>query len=224
MKEIRTTFYDLRGYFIPGSILLWVVIELLGLSGGESSQVINSFSPAVKVLFFIVVSYVIGHALHATANFTIDKLPFSSQPPKNYFERKFAEDFQEPAAELLYNSITGLFGKADAQQEDARVTIKKSYWLCLQYCLNRQNVETENFLGLTGFYRGVTMSLLTIAALYFWMAFKLSDCTKGMIGLGALLLAGLFLTRVKRFNYYLTRTVYSNFLHLTAERKPDTAA
>ena len=94
MKELRMTFYDLRGYFIPGSIMLWALLELLDLTGYvPSTRVISTLSPSMKGGLFIIIAYAVGHGLHAIANFTIDKLPFASYPPKDYFNGKFQTDF-----------------------------------------------------------------------------------------------------------------------------------
>jgi len=38
--------------------------------------------------------------------------------------------------------------------------------MCFQFVMNIQNVETENFLGLTGFYRGITSAMLITFVLY----------------------------------------------------------
>lgn len=215
MKEIRTTFYELRSYFVPGCIMLWALLELLDLTGYKATtQVISSLSPTTQGILFIILAYVIGHGLHAIANFTIDKLPFASYPPKDYFDGTFQKDFSSETIESLFKDVSKLTGLQSPNSADAIKIIKSSYWICFQFVMNIQNAETENFLGLTGFYRGITSAMLTIAVCYCGAFIRFQKCEILIIGIVAILLCGLFLTRVKRFGNYLAKTVYSNFLHL----------
>lgn len=219
MKEIRTTFYELRSYFVPGCIMLWAILELFDLTGYKATTlVISSLSPTTKGILFIVLAYVIGHGLHAVANFTIDKLPFASYPPKDYFDGTFQKDFSPEAIESLFKAVSRLKGLQNPNSVDATKIIKNAYWICFQFVMNLQNAETENFLGLTGFYRGITSAMLAIAACYLGAFLKFQKSEILLIGFVAILLCGLFLTRVKRFGNYLAKTVYSNFLHLYSDK------
>lgn len=215
MKEIRATFYELRGYFVPGSILLWMIAELLALTGyAPTTLAISTLRPVVQGVLFIIIAYVSGHALHAIANYTIDKLPFASYPPKTYFEGQFQKDFSPEAIDSLLRACASLIGTQNANAKSSAEIIKRAYWMCFQFVMCHQNVETESFLGLSGFYRGMTSALL-VATIFYAIAFiRLGNREIGIICLVVFLLSMLFLTRVKRFGNYLTRTVYSNFLHL----------
>jgi len=222
MKEIRTTFYDLRGYFIPGSIMLWALLELLDLTGySPSTRVISTMSPSMRAVLFVVIAYAIGHGLHAIANFTIDKLPFASYPPKDYFDGKYQEDFPPDIADSLFMAVAGMLSIQNPVAANAEKIIKSTYWPCFQYVMNCQNVETENFLGLNGFYRGMTAAMLVTTVLYAGAFLMFCRGQLGIIVLCALLAGVLFLTRARRFNYYLAKTVYANFLHLYNEKKQD---
>lgn len=215
MKEIRTTFYELRSYFVPGSVMLWAIIELLALTGYQSSTAgIDSLSATVKAILFIIIAYVIGHTLHALANFTIDKFPFASYPPKNYFKQQFRKDFSPQAIDSLFNKCVSITDIKKTAGVNAAETIRDSYWVCFQFVMNAQNIETENFLGLTGFYRGITSAMLVTFILYISAYLKTSNVEIGITALISLFLLVLFLTRVRRFGNYLAKTVYSNFLHL----------
>jgi len=215
MKEIRTTFYELRSYFVPGSVLLWAIIELLVLTGYQSSTAgINSLSPVVKAILFIIISYVFGHALHAIANFSIDKFPFASYPPKNYFNNQFQKDFSLQTIDSLFNKCVSVLGIQNTSGLNAAETIKSSYWICFQFVMNAQNIETENFLGLTGFYRGITSAMMITFVLYLIAYLKTFRNEIGIAAILAFFLFMIFLTRVRRFGNYLAKTVYSNFLHI----------
>jgi hypothetical protein len=163
MKELRATFYELRSYFIPGSILLWAVFELMSMTGYETStRAISTLSPSVRGALFIIIAYVMGHGLHVVANFTLDKLAFGSYPPRNYFDGQFKEDFPPDAVASLFKATVSFLGIQNPDTDNATEIIKRAYWPCFQYVMNLQNIETENFLGLTGFYRGITAAMAVI--------------------------------------------------------------
>ncbi len=215
MKEIRTTFYELRSYFVPGSVMLWALIELLALTGYRSSTAgMDSLSPVVKAILFIIISYVFGHALHAIANFSIDKFPFASYPPKNYFKSQFQKDFSPQTIDALFNKCVSVLGIQNTTSLNTADTIKSSYWVCFQFVMNAQNIETENFLGLTGFYRGIASAMIATFVMYLIAYLKTCRNDIGIAAILALFLFLLFLTRVRRFGNYLAKTVYSNFLHI----------
>lgn len=221
MKEIRMTFYDLRGYFIPGAIMLWAILELLDLTGYvPSARALDNLSPAIKGVFFIIIAYAIGHGLHAIANFTIDKLAFASYPPRDYFDGKFQKDFPQETAVPLFKAVAAMLGLQNPDATNATSIIKSTYWPCFQYVMNCQNVETENFVGLNGFYRGMTAAMLVTTVLYAAAFVGFCKGELGITAICALLTGGLFLSRARRFNYYLAKTVYANFLHLYNENKP----
>lgn len=223
MKEIRTTFYELRSYFVPGSLMFWAFLELLDLTGYKATtHVISSLSSTTKGILFIVFAYVIGHGLHAVANFTIDKLPFASYPPKNYFDGKFQKDFSPETVDSLFNAISKLMGIQNPNSANATGAIRNAYWTCFQYVMNLQNVETENFLGLTGFYRGITSAMLTTSVFYIGAFLKFHKMELLIVGLLAFTMCGLFLTRMNRFGNYLAKTVYSNFLYLYRDQESAT--
>lgn len=221
MNEIRTTFYEIRSYFVPGGVVLWAIMELLGLTGYEATtRAASAFPVAFKAALFILVAYVIGHALHGIANFTIDKLPFGSYPPSDYFKGKFAEDFSQEAASSLLVAVLSILRAKEPGDGNTNEIIRKAYWVCFQYVMNEQNLETENFLGLTGFYRGITVAMMSISVMYLYVFFEIKmSADIWWIGVMATALTLLFLMRVKKFGYYLARTVYSNFLYIYNEKK-----
>lgn len=225
MKELRATFYELRSYFLPGSMVLWAVLELMVLTGYEpSTGALSSLSPSVRGVLFIVIAYVIGHGLHVVANYTIDKMSFGTYPPKDYFDAKFEQDFSPEAIASLFKATAAILGIQNPDAANAKETIKKAYWVCFQYVMNLQNVETENFLGLTGFYRGITAAMAVISGMYLLSSVYYCKGVLGIIGLCSFLAGLMFLTRVRRFGYYLVRTVYFNFLHLYNQKNSGTTS
>lgn len=219
MKELRTTFYELRSYFVPGSVVLWAVLELMSMTGYEpSTRAMSCLSSPARGVLFIVIAYVIGHGLHVVANYTIDKLSFGSYPPRDYFDKKFEQDFSSEAISALFKATAAILGIQNPDATNAKETIKKAYWLCFQYVMSFQNIETENFLGLTGFYRGITAAMAVISVMYLLSFAYYCKSMLGIIGLCSFLIGLMFLTRVRRFGYYLARTVYFNFLQLYNEK------
>lgn len=215
MGELRTTLYDIRGYFIPGSITLWAFLEWFALASIQmASPVYSSLPPSIKVALFVIVAYALGHVLHAIANITIDKLPFASYPPKDYFDEKFQKDFPQENSESLKNAIAEMLKISPVNPTDSTNFIKSSYWHCFQFVMSNKNVETENFLGLTGFYRGMASAMLVISLLYTVEAINSWNGGVASIAFSTLIASCLFLARAKRFNYYLVKTVYSNFVSL----------
>lgn len=225
MKELRATLYDLRGYFIPGAVMLWAIIELFTNLGYTvaNSPVIDSLSSTSKGVLFAIIAYASGHMLHAIANITIDRLPFSSYPPKDYFEKKFANDFSPEQAESLYIATKDFLNITTEEETNKHNIIKGAYWPCFQFLMHLNNVETENFLGLTGFYRGMATAMLMIFPSYLLALFKKPELGLALISLAALIAGLLFLARAKRFNYYLAKTVYSNFLYIYLNKMQDRA-
>jgi len=219
MKELRTTFYDLRGYFIPGSIMLWGLIELLDMTGYmPTTHAISTLSPLMRAVLFIIIAYSVGHGIHGIANFTIDKLSFASYPPKDYFNGRFQKDFPHEMADSLLRAVADKLGIQVKDASRGTDIIKDAYWMCFQYVMNCQNVETENFQGMTGFYRGMATAMLFTVAIYAGAFVLHGKGQLGIIAFCALLACGLFLARARRFNYYLAKTVYANFLHLYKDK------
>lgn len=220
MKEIRATFYDLRGYFVPGVIMLWALSWLfVPLGWGQSVEYVFALPPVTGGVLMVVICYSLGHALHAIANFTIDRFPFSSYPPKDYFCKRFQEDFSPEAVDAISAAVREMMGIRDPITTDRENLIKRAYWPCFQYVMNSQNAETESLLSLTGFYRGMTTAMLSIAMLYgiaFWRG--LGDVLLGWAALCAFVFGLLFGARARRFNYYLAKTVYANFLCLSGRK------
>jgi hypothetical protein len=220
MKEIRTTFYELRSYFIPGSFVVWAILELMCLNGYEPiTKAAYTFSMTMKGVLFIILSYIVGHTLHVFANFTIDKLPFGSYPPSDYFNSRFENDFSPEVINSLYISLNEISGITHASKNNINEIIRKGYWICFQYVMNSGNTETENILGLTGFYRGITSAMMVISTIYIISFTLYTDFNTLFIFFLSTIVGFLFLTRVKRFNYYLAKTVYSNFLYIYKEKQ-----
>lgn len=205
--------------------MLWAVLELLGLTGyAPSNGVVSTLSPSMRGVLFVIIAYAIGHGLHAIANFTIDKLPFASYPPKDYFNGKFQKDFPKSMADSLFRTIASMLGIPAEETSRATDVIRDAYWICFQFVMNCQSVETENFQGMTGFYRGMASAMLVTATMYAVAFVEFREGQLGIIAICALLAGGLFLSRARRFSYYLARTVYANFHHLYNEKKTTPSA
>jgi hypothetical protein len=225
MQGLRATFYDLRGYFVPGAVILLLICELPGASDLVPHwQFFGDGTPLVRAALFAIIAYVVGHILNAIANFTIDRLPFGSYPPASYFKSPggtgvsaFQADFPDATATALAAAIERVFGMEGRPQSERGQVAKAAYWPCFQFVLARQNTETENFLGLTGFYRAMTVAMFTIALAYGGVAIASRSWAYVVATASSVSIGLLFLARFARFGRYLAKTVYSNFLHLSNE-------
>ena len=79
--------------------------------------------------------------------------------------------------------------------------------------MKNETVEVENFLSFTGFYRGTTMAFLLSGLIYSLSMLYSQNKVIVLVGIINLAIGALLLTRVKRFNCYLAKSVYSNFLY-----------
>lgn len=216
MKDLRATFYDLRGYLIPGCIFLWGIIVFINACGYCIDLTsLNSLSPMAYLIFFLVFAYTLGHLLHAISNQTIDRLPFASYPPKNYFDSTFDEIFSEETKDALVTAIARFTGAVPPPASLKKNFTKNEYWTCFQYVMFREVAEVETFLSLTGFYRGMTVGTALLAFLFLGRGVVAKDASAVWIGVACLASSGFFLKRVERFSRYLATTSYLNFLYLS---------
>jgi hypothetical protein len=217
MEKIKYTLYDLLGYFIPGSIVLWFHIELINYltKSNKLSLMIKDIDLSIRIIFITIISYTIGHLLHSIANLTIDKLPSGKYPPKNYFPDKFKEDIHGIAAEALVKKIKTEFNNTDETiKEDEKLQmVKDAYWLCYSHVINTgKETLSQTYLSMSGFYRGFTIGFYLIAVsslISFFITFSFIFL---WVFSGALIIGQLFFFRNVRFKNYLTKSVYSEFL------------
>lgn len=218
MKDLRATFYDLRGYLIPGCVFLWGIVVFMNACGYCVDRTsLNLLSPTAQLIFFLIFAYTLGHLLHAISNQTIDHLPFASCPPKNYFDSTFDDIFSEETTDALVTAIARFTGTVPPPASLKKNFTKKEYWTCFQYVMFREVAEVETFLSLTGFYRGMTVGTALLALLFLGRGVVEKDASAVWIGVICLAASGFFLKRVERFCRYLTTTSYLNFLYLSKE-------
>ena len=223
MNSIKYSIYDLVGYFIPGSLVLWCWIELANMMNFNYSVfLINDVNIVVKIGLLVIACYAVGHLLHAIANFTIDKFVSGSYPPKDYFPNKFKNDFNSIMIPLLKDCINKKFNIPDQDNYSDENFIKDAYWVCYSYVANsKQESLTQTFLNISGFYRGLSTGFYVIAISYFVALFFSCQMIMLMVAVGSAVIAQLFYLRNKRFKYYLAKTVYSDFLSICNINKDD---
>jgi hypothetical protein len=221
MDKVKYTFYDLMGYFIPGSLVLWLFAELLNLMNFDYSfLLIINVHITIKVAFLIIISYSVGHLLHGIANLTIDKLPSGSYPPKSYFPEQFYKDFDKPVAKKLFEQIRKKFQIKDKIKNDLVNLVEKSYWLCFSYVSKAgKDTLTQTFLSISGFYRGLATGFYLMTICYLLVFLYTCTWLLLIIAVSCLIAGVLFFLRNVRFKNYLTKTVYSEFLTLTENKK-----
>lgn len=213
MNELKASIYDLKGYFVPGVVLIWTLYELVSLLGFKIVLEVQTFSFGAKAVLVIIISYIVGHCLHTFANYTVDRLEYSCCPPKYYFARQFDKDFDTKSIDAITIGIGRIFG-IDIAGNTKTQLIQSSYWHCFQYVMKNEVADIENFLGFTGFYRGTTMAFLLSGISYLAALLYSFDTSILSLGIAYVFISALMLTRVRRFNCYLAKSVYSNFLYL----------
>lgn len=214
MKELKASIYDLKGYFVPGAVFVWTLYELISLLGFKVVAEAQTFSFGAKAVLAIIISYIVGHCLHAIANYSIDKLKYSCYPPKFYFPTQFANDFDSKSIDALTVGIGKVFGINVTGNIQKVQIISDSYWQCFQYVMKNEVTDVENFLGFTGFYRGTTMAFLLSGVAYLAALCLSYNLYILSLGIMYIVIAALMLTRVRRFNCYLAKSIYSNFMYL----------
>jgi hypothetical protein len=223
MKGIKITIYDWLGYLVPGSLVVWAFVELSHLFDVNlSASVLFTLPATAQVIFLLILCYAVGHMLHALANLTIDKHTAPGFAPSGYFPNQFDKHFPGVLGEKIRRNIARYF----EMREDEPDLINNCYWTC--YCLvASSNPESlvHTFLGLTGFYRGMSMACFLVAFVYFsiGVSTKVWLHDLDVMGLALMwviviivivsaLLGWLFLNRVARFRSYLARAVLAEFL------------
>ncbi|MBJ6802062.1 hypothetical protein [Geomonas propionica] len=214
MKELKATLYDIKGYFIPGALFLWGIVELISQCGYMLDASLQKLPSSFMAVAAVSLSYVTGHALHTLANATIDKMQWSLYPPKFYFDEAFNSDFSVEQRQALQACIGKVFRGASSEYSGDNTVIRASYWACFQYVMAKQVDELDNFLSLTGFYRGTTAAFGATAIIYAAAFTWRPRMTIAGVTVVSAIACLAFFTRVTRFNHYLAKTVYANFLHL----------
>lgn len=223
MNSIKYSIYDLVGYFIPGSLVLWCWLELANMLNFDYSVfLINDVNIVVKIGLLVIACYAVGHLLHAIANYTIDKFISGSYPPKDYFPNKFKTDFSPIMISLLKECINKQFNMPAHDNYSDENFIKDSYWLCYSYVANaKQESLAQTFLNISGFYRGLATGFYVIAVSNFFAFIFYCQRIMPVVALFAVVIAQLFFLRNRRFKYYLAKTVYSDFISICNINKDD---
>lgn len=218
MKSVRLTIYDAVGYFVPGAVLLWSLRHgLVSLGSSCGDHLLGDLPAAAQVAFLATLSYVGGHILHGLANFTIDRMPFGGNPPRNYFREHFHCDFSNAAISSLAAAISRRFGLALPAEPDGRDSsfFESTYWLCYTFGVQeREDGLTSVFQALHGLYRALTLCCLISAILFAASAVRCWRPLSFSVSVTALLLTLLFAMRAARFGRHVARTALADFLCL----------
>ena len=233
MQSLAFTLYDLIAYLVPGAVAVWALAGLIGRMGWNVQQSSVTLPETAFAAAVAAAIYATGHALHAIANLTIDLLPFGGYPPGNYFPEQFEKDFREPFRSTLYNRIVNQFlmqslrqpeesPPAAGDRELVNSTVKNAYWACYTVVAqSKPNSLVQIFSSMTGLCRGLCVGSFVITLAYlagFFILHTVAFLTVAIVALGA---GCLFLNRAARFKGYLTKTVYSDFLHISQGQLSD---
>jgi len=227
MDKLISSLYDLIAYLVPGA-LVFTAVAYLATSADVNTQQTYSIPELALGLILMALMYTIGHLLHAIANYTIDRLPSGGYPPRDYFPEQFNKDFDLQFRITLFNRIVALFqlpeqslGSGQGKIVDENklaLTVKNAYWPCYIVVEHSQAQSlAQRFSSISGLYRGLTIGSFVTALFYLIGAWHLNNLMLVWIALAAVGIAIVFLLRNIRFKYYLTKTVYSSFLHITRD-------
>ena len=208
MNNLKMTFYDWISYLFPGGILCWFLFEISPRLIQDTSELFITKSSFIQGVIFIIMSYVLGHFLHAISNYTLDLLPSGGYPSKAYFSKQFHEDFSED----LIQKLLRLMG--NESPADLIEYIKGHYWFCFtEVTSNNPESLASLFLAHNGFYRGLTVCIILIIVI-FNLLFSMCLFDKIAANIILIVFAILSFNRSKRFKNYLIKTVYTDFIRI----------
>lgn len=145
MKDFKATLYDLKGYLVPGLLVLVGLVEASSFARFHINLEILTFSFPAKATIAIVVAYVLGHALHAVSNYTIDRLPYTCYHSKEYFDQEFVKDFSSNTIDALIATIGIRFGVSFTGKDESekKEFVKQQYWSIFQWTMKSGIADVE---------------------------------------------------------------------------------
>ena len=78
IKQNPFSLYDFLGYFIPGALLLYLIVSINYIESSTNFELNDFISNTIqiqfdKVFFFIIISYAIGHLINFISSTTIEQ-------------------------------------------------------------------------------------------------------------------------------------------------------
>ncbi len=130
MKQNPFSLYDLLGYLIPGSTLIYIliIIEKLGVKTEfELNEIFSSVSQYKfqEIFFFVIISYALGHILSFLSSITIEKYGnwqygYPSKYILGFVKKSFWVLENEPTN---YDENIDIYEKSDSKKERRTMNI-----------------------------------------------------------------------------------------------------
>ena len=172
MKELRIpfTFYDFFGYFLPGLVMMLIIIVLL-----SPSHDIDGLKPAAQTiqniklfpgLCIVLLCYAIGHIVSSVSSFILEKqLLGKILPHKMPENRLFPSEAKEDP--LFSAELTEQFKLIAEKEFEIQVDVIKGkhrsevFWLCNAVVVNEcPNIYSRVFVFLCFYGFARTMSFI----------------------------------------------------------------
>jgi hypothetical protein len=204
IKNLKASIYDIFGYFLPGLLVMFVLILLfLNYNVKYLFEEIKRLS-TTEIMLAIIIAYIIGHLIQSISNILENiflKLPFlkyiSGAPSYQYLSESnkfYSDEFKK----LIINAAKEIFKSENLKE-------KELFNLCYSLILQKgETYRIELFVSLYGFYRGLSYSCLISSILFFIYH-------NFILAIAFVIFTILFLQRYKRFKSYFEDYVYRDF-------------
>ncbi|QNF31217.1 hypothetical protein HUW51_00225 (plasmid) [Adhaeribacter swui] len=236
MGEIRASLYDIFGYLLPGLVGV-VAIRLLAWVIIYPDHILNITPLSNSIFLFAIglVSYIVGHFIHAVGNWLPITKSVKLDAYQNHTSRsslnfigRYLDQYKlsQETITLINEALSRKFGS-----EYLKLNNDEKFNLIDEYrILSEKENEREIFTYREGFYRGMVISLL-----FLWIAIGFSLFYKNFaVTTGNVLFAihhnermfmflatpvGIigFWRRMVRFSSYRLRSAISLFLVLSKD-------
>ena len=172
MRELKIpfTFYDFFGYFLPGLVMMMIIIVLL-----SPSHDINGLEPVAKTiqniklfpgLCIVLLCYAIGHLLSSISSWLLEKQLLGKRMPHKVPENRLfpSESKEDP---LFSEELTDKFKLIAEKEFEIKIDQiegkhrSEVFWLCNTVVVNEcPNIYSRVFVFLSFYGFARTMSFI----------------------------------------------------------------
>ncbi len=214
----KFSFYDFIGYFLPGSLILLFVDnilvgrDMLPMSGVGNNEILFS-------IYFVIVSYAVGFISHEFSEIVqkyVLRLIWKGMPSEKLLmdeDKTYTEEYKE----RIRKKIVDDYGLSISKNKKANQEIFNLVYSKVQKSSGKEKIQTFN--SLYGFTRNFLGSIILCVLMQ--VTFRLLDgnailWTKDNIVVITITLCIIFLLlrRVKRFAIRFVDYVYREYLNL----------
>jgi uncharacterized membrane protein YbhN (UPF0104 family) len=204
IKNLKASIYDILGYFLPGLLVILVLILLfLNYNVKFLFEEIKRLS-TTEIFLAIIIAYIIGHLIQSISNILeniFSKLPllkYISGAPSYQYLSESNKFYSNEFKKLILDAAKDIFKSENLKE-------KELFNLCYSLILQKgETYRIELFVSLYGFYRGLLYSCLISSILF-------SMYRNFILAIAFVIFAILFLQRYKRFRSYFEDYVYRDF-------------